>query len=244
MILVVYKWICFHGFVFIAKQSSKAAARLLRARSKPYKHDDKTHQPIAWRTRTEHAFYCIVTKYFTWCKYPDNKGGHIHSVVLLMEAAPGRCSVLREFITGAYLQPLAAPSGRKAHCTQVRVSPWWRLWFWPSLLRFNSPNFSLSAEWFELQSSARGQCSAVQCSAALIWFEYPVWPHLADTSCDVSSAQMCVLGCWRDEHSMTASSYLNIRMWLVLLTETLCCWIHVWQYASVMFYLLSPIQPQ
>lgn len=40
--------------------------------SKPYKHDDKTNQSHGG-LQMEHALYCIVLKYFTWSKYPDNK---------------------------------------------------------------------------------------------------------------------------------------------------------------------------
>lgn len=84
-ILVVYNLICFHGFVFmarVAKQLALAERSAAVCCGRALQHDDKTNQSHGgWQM--EHALYCIVLKYFTWSKYPDNKSGNIDIVDIL-----------------------------------------------------------------------------------------------------------------------------------------------------------------
>lgn len=73
--------------VLFLKQSRVAKQLVLTEHStavcsgQALQHDDKTNQSHGgWQM--EHALYCIVLKYFTWSKYPDNKSGNIHIVVI------------------------------------------------------------------------------------------------------------------------------------------------------------------
>lgn len=83
-ILVVYKFICFHGFVIIAKQSGKAACAdwalnccMLWASLTTWWQNQPTNRMEDGRWN----MHCTVLKYFTWSKYPDNKSGNIPIVV-------------------------------------------------------------------------------------------------------------------------------------------------------------------
>lgn len=83
-ILVVYKFICFHGFVIIAKQSGKAACAdwalnccMLWASLTTWWQNQPTNRMEDGRWN----MHCTVLKYFTWSKYPDNKNGNIPIVV-------------------------------------------------------------------------------------------------------------------------------------------------------------------
>lgn len=87
-ILVVYKLICFHDFVFIkraAKQLVLTESSTAVCSGQALQHD-KTNQSHGGR-QMEHALYCIVLKYFTWNKYPDNKSGNIYIVVITVCAS-------------------------------------------------------------------------------------------------------------------------------------------------------------
>lgn len=87
-ILVVYKLIWFHGFVFItraAKQLVLTESSAAVCSGQALQHDKTNQSHGGWQM--EHALYCIVLKYFTWSKYPDNKSGNINVVIITVRAS-------------------------------------------------------------------------------------------------------------------------------------------------------------